>query len=323
MLYPRIAPPQTGPGLLRPSTFHPFTIAPRRMIEVFETARPVLRWAGGKQFLTNELKKLVHARMPLFARYHEPFLGGGSLFFGLDLVKPTTTGRPRACISDLNEWLVHTYRTLADHPEGIHDELQDMATQLKKEGKSYYYEVRTEYNAAIEAGTKDLRQAVRFIFLNRSNFNGIYRVNKRGLYNVPIGHTCTPYFPTLDHLRNAAQRLSNAEIHHCDFERAVERVEAGDLVYLDPPYPPLSKTANFQQYTTTPFAQAEQEKVARIAGELVQRGAHVIVSNSDVPFIRALYSEGFEALSTETKRLVSAKKKDLLKVAELILISRP
>jgi DNA adenine methylase len=188
--------------------------------------------------------------------------------------------------------------------------------------RDYYDEVKAEYNKGILAQSFGFEQAVRFIFLNRSNFNGVYRVNLKGTYNVPIGSTCRPYIPPEEIFIQASARLKHAELTHGDFEVPLKDVREGDFVYLDPPYPKLSPTANFNHYTLDPFSEKQQRKLAAIAHTLKEKCVNVMISNAGVPLIEELFEQGWTIHITEISRRVSAKRPPLM-AKELIITSFP
>jgi DNA adenine methylase len=291
---------------------HHFTPRALKANEKAEYIRPFLRWVGGKQRLVACLKGLMPLEHP--KRYFEPFLGGGSLFFAHRFA--------HAELSDLNPHLINAYEFVRDAPNDMHRLLTRHAIELEAHGKPYYLEQRELFNEQDLAPTHLEDQAARFIFLNRSNFNGMYRVNRSGRYNVPFGSTDKPYLPGLSHLLEVSARLKDAHIAHHGYDTIRELVGPGDMVYLDPPYPVLSPTANFTGYTMKPFSEIEQRMLAENAKTMVARGARVMISNAKVDLIEELYpSAQWEHHVTRLKRNVSAKR-PALEVEELVLISR-
>lgn len=275
--------------------------------------RPFLRWVGGKQRLVACLKAFMPDQKP--KRYFEPFVGGGSLFFA--------HGFAHAELSDLNPHLVNAYHIVRDNPEAIHIHLAKHAVELEAGGKDYYLKQRNLFNEQDLKKRYLIEQAARFIFLIHSNFNGMYRVNSKGQYNIPFGSTDKPSFPSLDHLQAASRRLQGVSILHQGYEKIIDDLKQGDLVYLDPPYPVLSPTANFSGYTMERFSEIEQRTLAENAQKMVQKGAKVMISITKVPLIGELYPiEKWEYCMTRLKRNVSAKRPALI-VEELILISKP
>lgn len=274
--------------------------------------RPFLRWVGGKQRLVACLKSFMPDQRP--QRYFEPFLGGGSLFFAHRFAQ--------AELSDLNPHLINAYQFVKDNPEQVHIHLVKHAFELKENGKPYYLEQRDLFNARDLQAAYLEEQAARFIFLIHSNFNGMFRVNSKGGYNVPFGSTTTPSLPGLDHLKAASDRLQGARLHHRGYEDIVEELQPGDMVYLDPPYPVYSPTASFTGYTMQRFSEIEQRELAVYADRMVARGAKVMISIAKVELIEELYpKDRWIHHVTRLKRNVSAKR-PALEVHELILISR-
>lgn len=236
-----------------------------------DKARPFLKWVGGKTQLLPE----ILARFPeRFGRYFEPFLGGGAVFFAL--------APERAVLTDVNARLIATY-------QAIRDELPAVVAALHQHRaeRDHYYRVR-----ALDPDTLRAPQAAaRMLFLNRTCFNGLYRVNRRGEFNVPFGDYRNPTLCDESNLRAVALRLSGADLRVASVFDVAQEARRGDLVYLDPPYDPVSPTASFTAYTAAGFGRAEQERLATLFRALARRGVHVVLSNSDTPFIRELYRD--------------------------------
>ena len=234
---------------------------------------PLLKWAGGKRRLLPELRR----RMPrLFSRYFEPFAGGAALFFDV---------RPQhAVIGDLNDGLVNCYRAVADELSGVIGELRRLASV---DGEATFLAVRDRWNDRGTTWTPAERAAA-FLYLNKTCFNGLWRVNRAGCFNVGWGKG--RYVLDEARLAAASVALRRADIRHSGYRETVADARAGDFVYLDPPYDPVSTTANFAAYTSQRFGEPEQRELEATARELVQRGCHVMISNSDTPMIRDIYS---------------------------------
>lgn len=244
-------------------------------------ARPFLKWAGGKRRLLPEISAAFPAR---FGRYFEPFLGGGAVMFHVLSAHP---GRECA-VSDANPDLIATYETIRDDVELLVRLLQVHADGNAAGGKDYYYSVREE----VPPGKAE--RAARMLFLNRTCFNGLYRVNNSGRFNVPFGGVRRINIVNADVLRAASALLSSARpsIACADFEDAVAAASAGDLVYMDPPYQPVSATASFTHYTRADFGGGDLERLAAACRELDGRGCRVLLSNSDTPEVRRLFRGG-------------------------------
>lgn len=249
-------------------------------------ARPFLKWAGGKSQL---LPEILARFPPAFRRYHEPFLGGGAVFFAL--------APARATLSDINADLVAAYEALRDDVEGVIAELRQHRAE-----EEHYYRVRAQSSASLGRAAG----AARTIFLNRTCYNGLYRVNSKGEFNVPYGRYAHPTICNADNLRLAAIALQNVELR-CENALAVGALAArGDLVYFDPPYDPLSTTSSFTSYARGGFGRDEQAALADVFGTLAERGVHVVLSNSDTPLIRDLYAR-FRIESVYARRAINSR----------------
>lgn len=235
-----------------------------------------MKWVGGKGRLLAQLEPLLPAGVGRM-RHVEPFMGGAALFFGR---------RPaRALLSDRNASLVATYRMVRDHVEEVIDELVPLAREHDAER---YYEVRQAYNESLrdEHGP---RRAAMFIYLNKTCFNGLHRVNRKGEFNVPAGRYRNPRIRNPEGLRAASLQLRRADLISEPFESLLEKARPGDFIYLDPPYEPISETANFTGYASGGFSREDQTRLSHVYDELTRRGCKCMLSNSDVPFIRNLY----------------------------------
>jgi DNA adenine methylase len=250
------------------------------------------RWAGGKRRSVNYLRSLVPSDYA--ARFYwEPFLGAGSLFFAL---------RPkRAHLSDLNADLVAAFQQVRANPGLIS---RYLGRHFSKDCRDHYYLVRDLYN---RARTRSAAQAARFIYLNRTCFNGIFRVNLQNNFNVPYGYKKNPRFPSRTHLEEIGAALSGVDLLDADYEEALSNASKGDFVYLDPPYPPLNGTSFFRHYTPQRFDAADQARLATCVADLTSRGCLVMMSNADTLPIRQLYS-GYFATSIPVTRHVTSKK---------------
>lgn len=259
-------------------------------------ARPFLKWAGGK---TQLLPQLRAAALPHIQTYYEPFLGGGALFFALQ-----REGRfERAVLSDSNAELIAVYAQVRD---GVEELIEALAVHQRKyraasDRADYYYRIRGK-RATCRVGA-----AARLIFLNKTCFNGLYRVNSRGEFNVPHGSYVNPKICDADGLRAAAAALQGVELRTADFAEALGAAHVGDFVYCDPPYVPLSETASFTSYTAADFGPAEQQRLAAVAAEARGRGVDVLLSNSGHPEVAQLYREaGFRLETVEAARAINS-----------------
>lgn len=268
-------------------------------------ARPFLKWAGGKTSIVDELLKHVPAT---FTTYHESFLGGGALFFALQ--------PKRAVLSDLNPVLIDTYIGVRDHVEEIIEHLTNHYARLYKEfGAKFYYAVRSEQSNLGPGGT-----AAWMIFLNKTGFNGLWRVNAAGKYNVPAGKFKNP--PTIcdaENLRACSSALQDVEIYCRDF-RVLPLQVRDRLFYYDPPYVPVSATANFTSYTKEGFGPADQLALRDLALVLKERGAHVILSNAGSADVAKLYADlRFTRTTISVRRNINSKAKSRGPVGEIII----
>jgi DNA adenine methylase len=261
---------------------------------------PFLRWAGGKSKIVSQLAAFV-PQPHRYGRYIEPFLGGGALFFSI---------RPRSSLlADLNRELINCYQQIALHPNQVWRLLQ---CHKSKHSKRYYYAIRELTN-----GTA-IERAARFLYINKTAFNGIYRVNRKGKFNVPYGPSQSgPALPSEEVLMNASKALCNSEFAFGDFEATCSLAKPRDFVYLDPPYPPTSKSANFTHYTADRFGWKDQERVASVFTSLHKMGCLVMLSNSDVRPIRQLYI-GFHHHRLQVTRWLGSNG-DRFKVHELVI----
>ncbi len=240
---------------------------------------PFVKWAGGKGQLIPQIIRLVPLR---FARYFEPFLGGGAIFF--QLASPNRN----AFLSDINYELINAYKIIKNHVEELIPELIYHQNEYNKSPKKYYYHLRDSISSM-----NKINKAARFIALNKTCYNGLYRVNKRGLFNVPIGRYKNPLICDPDNLRkmSVVLRRSGSFLEVSDYKKVlVEKAQRDDFVYLDPPFYPISNTANFTSYTNNGFSLEDQKELATIFNELTGKGCKVLLSNSNTEEIRRLYS---------------------------------
>ena len=263
-------------------------------------ATPFLKWAGGKGQLLDQLLPLLPAS---YQRYIEPFLGGGALFFA---ISPA-----RALLADLNYELITTYQMVRDQPAALADRL---AQHRACHNKEYYYRIRA-------ARPDDpLEVAARLIYLNKTCFNGLYRVNRSGQFNVPMGSYVNPRIYNRANLFAAAQALAAADLCAADYRATLDQARAGDFVYLDPPYVPLSASASFTSYTSSNFGEREQRQLAEVFCELDRRGCYMMLNNSATPLTRQLYA-GFEQRVIPAARAINSKGDRRGPVEELVVVN--
>lgn len=242
--------------------------------------KPFVKWAGGKRQLIPILSENLPKTM---GTYFEPFLGGGALLFHI----LTERNNQRCGISDLNSDLVLTYTTIRDKPEELISSLKNHAKNYQKNSKSYYYSIResTPKNA--------IEKTSRLLFLNRTCFNGLYRVNSKGKFNVPLGKYTNPNIVNEDNLRSVSQILQSNKISiYCrDFESVLDDAKKGDFVYFDPPYQPVSDTANFTSYTNKSFTFRDLKRLAELCFQLDSKGCKVMLSNSDSIEVEDMFNQ--------------------------------
>jgi DNA adenine methylase len=261
--------------------------------------RPFLKWAGGKRQLLSALRERVPAK---YGTYFEPFVGGGALFFAL---RP-----PRAVLADVNERLIRTYK-------GVRDDTGKVIALLKTypHDPKFFYELR---EADVDAGS-DAEVAAWFIYLNKTGYNGLYRVNRRDRFNVPFGRYVNPTICDESNLRACAAALRHGDLLVEDFEVVVGRAKAGDFVYFDPPYVPLSSTSAFTSYTSGGFGPNEQTRLRDVALQLKQRRVSILLSNSSAPFVRELYAADFEIREVPARRFVNSRASGRGAIPELMV----
>ncbi len=248
----------------------------------FPRCYPFVKWAGGKGQLISEINKFIPSS---FERYFEPFLGGGAIFFYLVSRQNT---RFTSFLSDTNDELINACTVIRDSVEELIKLVKHHEREYKKSRQEYYYKLR-----ALKPLTA-IERAARFITLNKTCYNGLYRVNKNGIFNVPMGRYKNPLICDVVNLRNISVTLrnSNSRLNVADFQKILnERAAEGDFIYLDPPYSPVSPTANFTGYTNTGFNSDDQLRLAELFKKLDDRGCRILLSNSDTPLIRKLYEE--------------------------------
>ena len=241
---------------------------------------PFVKWAGGKSQLIPQIIRLMPSR---FARYFEPFLGGGAVFFH------TASYNRNAFLSDINVDLINAYKIIRNNVEELITALKYHQDEYSKSPKSYYYQLRDKTK-----GLNKIENAARFITLNKTCYNGLYRVNKKGFFNVPIGRYKNPLICDPVNLRKMSIVLSQSASYLgvIDYKKIlVEKADKDDFVYLDPPFHPISNTANFTSYTNNGFTLEDQKELATIFKELARRGCKLLLSNSNTEEIRRLYSD--------------------------------
>jgi DNA adenine methylase len=248
--------------------------------QILATPKPFVKWAGGKRQLIPTLNQNLPES---FGTYFEPFLGGGALLFHM----LTERNGQKCSISDLNSDLVLAYTTIRDRIDSLISSLKSHERNYQKDSKSYYYSIR-ENNPRSQ-----IEKTSRLLFLNRTCFNGLYRVNSKGKFNVPLGKYTNPNIVNEENLRSVSSILqaSRVSIKCRDFGAVLRDAKKGDLVYFDPPYQPVSTTANFTSYTNKSFSYDDLSRLAELCQNLDEKGCRVLLSNSDSKEVSDMFSK--------------------------------
>jgi len=263
---------------------------------------PIVKWVGGKRQLMFELLK----NMPKnYNRYFEPFIGGGALFFELQPYN--------AYISDMNEELINLYQV-------VRDNVDELIADLQKHdiSKEYFMEIRNIDRTNEYEYWSGVQKASRFIYLNRTCFNGMYRVNSQGQFNVPFGHYKNPRILDENNLINCSNLLQKTEIKHADFSEILKKVKKGDFVYFDPPYVPLNETSSFTSYTKDGFDLDMQLSLREVCDELDSMGVKFLLSNSDTKLVNELY-ENYNIKKVFASRQINANADGRGKITEVLV----
>ena len=268
-------------------------IADENMPDKIFTAKPFVKWVGGKRSIIQELLSRVPKE---YTSYHEPFLGGGALFFALNPEK--------ACLSDINFYLVITYRA-------VKDDVERLITNLKIHKKNHSLEYFQKARIRLSKEQDPTKVAALFIYINKTCYNGLYRVNKSGLFNVPMGKYTDPAIVDEDNLRACSKFLENTDIQQKTFAHITPN--KGEFYYLDPPY-----HETYSGYDGSGFGDEEHAKLAEFCREIDKKGGYFMLSNSDTPFVRELY-KGYNIEVVSASRFISCKANDRNKQNELLI----
>ncbi|MEM7795554.1 MAG: DNA adenine methylase [Cyanobacteria bacterium P01_C01_bin.118] len=268
--------------------------------------RPFLKWAGGKRQLLPELLKYIPLR---YGHYYEPFIGGGALLFMLE--------PDGATISDRNPELINCYQVVKDSVEDLIQNLQQ-----HRNDKDYFYQVRNWDRQAEFAHRTNVQRAARIIFLNKTCYNGLFRVNSKGQFNAPFGRYKNPNIANEDVLRSVSHYLNraNVTIYNLDFARSVAAAGRHDFIYFDPPYDPVSTTASFTGYDRKGFDRAEQQRLKQVMDDLTHRGCKVLLSNAHTEFIQNLYQD-YRCVRVQATRAINSKASKRGKVDEILVMN--
>ena len=277
-----------------------------RAVSDLAKAKPFLKWVGGKRQLLPEIRQVMPES---YNHYFEPFMGGAALFFD--------TQPDHAYLSDVNEELVNCYLCVRDTPQELIEALSHHYYD-----EAYYYHIRNlDRDVEAYAALSPNARAARLMFLNRAGFNGMYRVNSKGAFNVPFGRYSNPTILNEPLIMSASRALSSAQISTSSYLHVEDAAEAGDFVYFDPPYIPLSKTAHFTRYAKDDFAYEDQLRLAKTCQILHEKGVRFVASNAYHEDIQGLY-KGFEIKEIKARRAINAKADGRKPISEALIYNR-
>ena len=277
--------------------------------QILVTPKPFVKWAGGKRQLIPTLNQNLPES---FGTYYEPFLGGGALLFHI-LSKKNSQ---KCSISDLNSDLVLAYTVIRDRPDALIISLKNHEKNYQTDSDSYYYSIRQSNPRS------EIEKTSRLIFLNRTCFNGLYRVNSKGKFNVPLGKYTNPNIVNEENIRSVSHILQSSKISiNCrDFEAVLSDAKKGDLIYFDPPYQPVSTTANFTSYTNKNFIYDDLKRLAELCFKLDSKGCNVLLSNSDSNEVSDIFSSNsWKVTKIETNRSINSNSKKRTGHFELLI----
>ncbi len=287
-------------------------------------AKPFIKWVGGKSQLLDEIREKYPSKIE---KYFEPFVGGGAVLFDILSTKHPET----VLINDINKELINTYSQIKNNCDGMISQLSEIQSIYKshtlEENKAFFYEKRQRYNElkVNENDVENLEKAVLFIFLNKTCFNGLYRVNSKGLFNVPFNNAKNPLLCDEENLKICSNLLQNVEMRIGDYKECKDFIDSNTFVYIDPPYRPLTQTAAFTSYSENGFADKEQIELGNFITEISNKGAMVLASNSDPKnsdendnFFDDLYSK-FEIERVQASRMVNSNARRRGPINELLI----
>lgn len=265
--------------------------------------KPILKWVGGKRQLIPEIKKYI----PEYDRYIEPFFGGGAVLFDL---QPTN-----AIINDINPELINLYKVIKNNPQKLIELLKTYTND-----EDTYYKIRNLDRNDSYKNTDNIEKAARFIYLNRTCFNGLYRVNSKGQNNVPYGKYKNPLICDENNIKNCASYLSNnnIEITNLDFNDVLKKAKENDFIYLDPPYDPLTETSSFTSYSKEGFTKLDQERLKKQLDKLNDKKIKFLLSNSSTEFIKELYKD-YTIIEVNAKRNIASTTTGRKPVKEVLI----
>lgn len=286
--------------------------------------KPFIKWVGGKSQLLEEIREKYPSKIE---KYCEPFVGGGAVLFDiLSYFQPK-----EILINDINKELINTYSQIKNNCSGMISQLSEIQSIYKnhsiEKNKEFFYEKRSRYNELKVNGNdaENLEKAVLFIFLNKTCFNGLYRVNSKGLFNVPFNNAKNPLLCDEENLKNCSMLLQNVEMKIGDYKECKDFIDSDTFVYIDPPYRPLTQTAAFTSYSENSFSDKEQIELRNFITEISNKGAMVVASNSDPKntnendnFFDELYSH-FEIERVSASRMINSNAKKRGSINELLI----
>lgn len=266
--------------------------------------KPFLKWVGGKRQLIPEIEKHIPENIDT---YYEPFIGAGAILLHLQPQK--------AVISDMNKELINCYNVIKNKKDELIKELSK-----HKNEKDYFYEIRKWDQADNYSQRSDVERAARIIYLNKTCFNGLYRVNKKGYFNTPFGKYSNPTIVDKDNLNNLSLFFNacNLNIYNQDFEKTIKDAKEGDFVYFDPPYDPLTETASFTSYDSSGFGKEEQKRLKKVVDELTKKKVKVLLSNSCTQFIKELYKD-YTIIEVKAKRSINSDSTKRGEISEVLI----
>jgi DNA adenine methylase len=274
------------------------------------TAKSFLKWAGGKGQLLEQFALLYPQA---FLNYHEPFVGSAAVFFHLHGLGRLSSRTTQARLTDSSRELINCYQIVRDDVGKL---IGLLTVYRQQHNQELYYRIRSQ----IPSDLTPLERAARFIYLNKTCYNGLYRVNRKGQFNVPMGSYKNPRIFEPEGLVQAARALSGVELVVADFHDVLNHAKAGDYVYFDPPYYPLTKTASFTSYTENAFGEEQQRDLAQVFRKLDRMGCKVMLSNSWATFILDLY-QGFNLIEVRAARVINSKADRRGKISELVVLN--
>lgn len=288
--------------------------------------KPFVKWVGGKSQLIDELEKMLPADgEKILTKYCEPMVGGGALFFNI----LSKYDFEQLYISDINPELINAYQVIKNNVDSLIEKLREMQLlflPMDENGrKLYYYSIRDKFNSTQLCDITAIEKAAYFIFLNKTCFNGLYRVNRKGQFNVPMGAYKNPMICDEENLRNINKVLQNVTIVCGDYSLSKQFIDKNTFVYLDPPYRPISETSAFTSYNSNTFDDNEQIRLARFIDEINASGAKIVLSNSDPKNINpedTFFDELYKAYSIKrvsATRMINSKADSRGKINELII----